>query len=208
MTSDFCGLARDKRRNDEPAIFQAYFTCCAGNVTAGKYNDGAKENRLILRDRIYDAMKAAWQATARHEVKAWKWRVEPVKLPPRREPSFGDEDSRRILVDPKESKARRGNAAFQLAWLKRAGRPIDFTCLDFGVAQVLHLPGEPFVEFQLYAQSLRPDRFVAVTGYGEGGPGYICTDEAHAEGGYEPTWSLCGPPTEAILKAAIAELLK
>src|SRR5262249_41230976 len=38
VTSDFCGLARDKRRQDNPEIFQAYFTGCAGNVTAGKYN--------------------------------------------------------------------------------------------------------------------------------------------------------------------------
>jgi len=55
---------------------------------------------------------------------------------------------------------------------------------------------------------VRPDRFVAVAGYGEGGPGYICTDEAHAEGGYEPTQSMVAPPTESLLKSAIAELLK
>ena len=64
------------------------------------------------------------------------------------------------------------------------------------------------IEYQLHAQSARPDRFVAVAGYGEGGPGYICTDAALAEGGYEPTMSLVGPPSEAALKSAIEELLK
>jgi hypothetical protein len=206
VTSDFCGLARDKRRQDEPAIFQAYFTGCAGNVTAGKYNDGAKENRPILRDRIYVAMKAAWQATTRHEVKAWKWRVEPVKLPPRSEKAFGEEESRRVLADAKESKARRGNAAFQLAWLKRIDRPIDFTCLDFGVAQVLHLPGEPFVEYQLKAQQLKKDSFVCVAGYGDGGPGYIPTDAAYLEGGYEPTVALLAPSEEQLTRT-MAKLL-
>ena len=49
---------------------------------------------------------------------------------------------------------------------------------------------------------------VAVDGYGEGGPGYICIDAAIAEGGYEPTASLVGPPSESTLKAAIEELLK
>ena len=34
-------------------MFQVYFNGCGGNVTAGKYNDGAKENRPVLRDRIY-----------------------------------------------------------------------------------------------------------------------------------------------------------
>src|SRR5205807_311703 len=76
VTSDFCGLARDKRQQDDPKIFQVYFTGCAGNITAGKYNDGAKENRPVLRDRIYGAMKAAWQASKRHEVQNWEWRVE------------------------------------------------------------------------------------------------------------------------------------
>ena len=49
VSSDFCGLAREQRALDEPRVFQVYFTGCAGNVTAGKYNDGAKENRPVLR---------------------------------------------------------------------------------------------------------------------------------------------------------------
>ena len=64
------------------------------------------------------------------------------------------------------------------------------------------------MEFQLYAQSLCPTGFVAVAAYGEGGPGYICTDAALAEGGYEPTESRVGPPSEFRLKAAICELLE
>ena len=54
----------------------------AGNVTAGKYNDGDPKNRAVLRDRIHAAMAAAWKRTQRHEVKGWEWRVEPVTLPP------------------------------------------------------------------------------------------------------------------------------
>src|SRR5262245_8543383 len=173
VTSDFCGLARDKRQQDDPKISQIYFTGCAGNITAGKYNDGAKENRPVLRDRIYDTMKAAWEATKRYEIRGWEWRVEPVKFALRREKSFGEEESRRVLEDPKENKARRGNAAYQLAWLKRIQQPIEFTCLDLGKAQVLHLPGEPFVEYQLKAQELRKDSFVCVAGYEDDGTGYI-----------------------------------
>src|SRR5262249_62355097 len=94
VSSDFCGLARQKRQADDRSMFQVYFTGCAGNVTAGKYNDGAKENRVLLRDRIYSAMKSAWDATKRHPVKKVRWRVEPVKFRPRREKSFGEEASR------------------------------------------------------------------------------------------------------------------
>jgi hypothetical protein len=108
----------------------------------------------------------------------------------------------------KQSKAKRNNAAFQLAWLKRVDQPIALTCLDFGEMLVLHLPGEPFIEYQLKAQELRKDDFVCVAGYGDGGPGYLPTAKAYEEGGYEPTVALAGPKSEEILHKAMAKLFK
>jgi hypothetical protein len=208
VSADFCGLARQKRQDEQPAVFQVYFTGCAGNVTAGKYNDGAHENRPVLRDRIYAGMVAAWKATERMPVAGWTWRVEPVKLPPRAEPSFGEEQSTKDLRDPKQTKARRNNAAFQLAWLKRTDTPIEITALDFGPKlTTLHLPGEPFIEYQLAAQKLRPDSTVCVAGYGDDGPGYIPTAPAYLQGGYEPTVALSGPDSEGILLKAMAKVL-
>jgi hypothetical protein len=207
VSSDFCGLARQKRQDEEPSIFQVYFTGCAGNITAGKYNDGAHENRPVLRDRIYEGMKAAWKATERYPLKGWDWRTEPIKLPPRTEKSFGSEASRQLLADSKAPKARRGNAAMQLAWLQRLSRPIELTCIDLGKALVLHLPGEPFIEYQLKAQALRKDVFVCVAGYGDGGPGYIPTAPAYLEGGYEPTVALAAPGCEEILVRGMTKLL-
>ncbi len=112
------------------------------------------------------------------------------------------------MEDPKASKVARGNADIQLAWLKRINRPIDLTCLDFGKVLVLHLPGEPFIEYQLKAQGLRKDATVCVAGYGDGGPGYIPTAKAYLEGGYEPTVALAAPQGEAMLHQAMAKLLK
>ena len=208
VSSDFVGLARQKRQRDDATVFQVYFTGCAGNITAGKYNDGAHANRPVLRDRMYEAMKAAWKATERHPVSGWDWRVEPVRLPPRAEKSFGAQESRQLLEDARQSKVRRGNAALQLAWRQRIEQPIDLTCLDLGKALVVHLPGEPFIEYQLRAQELRKDAFVCVAGYGDGGPGYIPTARAYREGGYEPTVALAGPRSEQILQRALARLLK
>ncbi len=207
VSADFCGLARQKRALEDARVFQMYFTGCAGNVTAGKYNDGAKVTRAVLRDRIHAAMLAAWKTTERHALDRFDWRVEPVKLAPRAEKSFGVEASKEALADGKAAKAKRGNAAFQLAWLQRIRRPIDFTCLDLGKALVLHLPGEPFVEYQLKAQELRKDRFVCVAGYGDDGPGYIPTNQAFLEGGYEPTVALAAP-SETVMKKTMAKLLK
>jgi hypothetical protein len=63
------------------------------------------------------------------------------------------------------------------------------------------------LEFQQFAQHESPNDFVAVAGYGDCGPAYICTDEAIAEGGYEPLASNVGKGTEAEMKKVIRELL-
>src|SRR5207245_23907 len=129
-------------------------------------------------------------------------------LPPRKEPSFGEETSRKLLADAKATAARRNNAAYQLAWLKRIETPIELGCLDFGGKVLnLFLPGEAFVEYQLATQKMRPDAAVHVVAYGDGGPGYIPTARAYLEGGYEPTVALAGPDSEDILLKAMRKLL-
>src|SRR5439155_13295689 len=148
-----------------------------------------------------------WKDTRRHQLKSLEWRVEPIRFPPRREPRFGEMESRKLLEDPRATRAARGNAALHLSWLKRLDRPIQLTCLDLGSALVAHLPGEPFIEYQLKAQQLRPDAFVCAAGYGDGGPGYIPTDRAYLEGGYEPSVALSAP-CEAMLTEKIGRLLK
>lgn len=207
VSADFCGLARRKRQAEDERIIQIYFTGCAGNVTAGKYNDGAKENRSILRDRIHAAMVEAWKTTRKNAIDGWTWRVEPVKLPPRKEASFGEQESRKALNDETATKAKRGNAALQLSWLKRQDVPIEVSCLDFGPALVLHLPGEPFIEYQLRAQKQKPGSFVCVAGYGDDGPGYLPTREAYFQGGYEPTVALTAPEAELLLHAAMDKVM-
>lgn len=207
VSCDFCGLARDRRAGEGDKTAQVYFTGCAGNVTAGKYNDGDKANRVVLRDRMHAAMVAAWKATERHPIKTFDWRVARVKFAPRREASFGAAESKALLADARASAARRNNAALQLAWLARGDQPVDVTVLDLGEALVLHLPGEPFVEYQLAAQRVRKDRFVCVAGYGDDGMGYIPTEAAYLEGGYEPTVALAAP-CEKQLTQAIAKLLR
>jgi hypothetical protein len=209
VSADFCGLARQKLQDENKEAFQIYFNGCGGNVTAGKYNDGAKENRAILRDRIHKAMTESLKGTKKQKIDGWEWRYEPVTFKPRREESFGEAASRKVLEDPKAAPARRNNAAFQLAWLKRIDTPIEVNCLDFGgKVQTLLLPGEAFVEYQLAAPRLKPDAKVYVIAYGDDGPGYIPTAAAYLEGGYEPTVALSSPESEELLLKAMKKLLK
>jgi hypothetical protein len=177
---DTPGWARARLEKEE-GIPHLYFTGCGGNVTAGKYNDGSPEARERLVDSLVAGMKGAIASTRREPVSAIAWKTSPVSLEWRTDAK---------APEPTELQP-----------------PIDLSRLSLGPAEILGLPGEPFVEFQLHALSLRPDRFVAVAGYGDGSPGYICLDKAFSEGGYEPTAARVGPPTELRLKAAISDLL-
>ena len=97
-------------------------------------------------------------------------------------------------------------AAIIQAWDQRT-RPLDVSALRIGPIYILHLPGEPMLEYQLFAQRFKPGRFVAVAGYGDCAPGYLVTDKSFQEGGYEPTEAHGGPGSEARIKAAIREVL-
>jgi hypothetical protein len=91
----------------------------------------------------------------------------------------------------------------------QTGHKISVARLRLGPVDILHLPGELFVEYQLAAQKLRPQSFVCVAAYGDYGPGYIGTAEAYPQGGYETSIvSRVSPRAEAVLLHAMQELLQ
>ncbi|MCP5527258.1 MAG: hypothetical protein H7A47_10695 [Verrucomicrobiales bacterium] len=208
-TADTVGLARE-RREREQQVPQVYFTGCGGNITAGKYNDGSPEARVELTDRIYDAMNRSAAATERFPAERLTWRTARAQFHLRTEPEWSEETARRVIGDTDASPQQRLNAALNLAWIERFHRDptIELHSLELGPVTSLYLPGESFIEYQLFAHGLAPDRPLAVAAYGESGPGYICTDVAFGEGGYEPTDSRVGPPGELEMKRAIGELLR
>ncbi|HMO85736.1 MAG TPA: hypothetical protein PKC18_12550, partial [Lacipirellulaceae bacterium] len=100
-------------------------------------------------------------------------------------------------------------AARELAFLERCeeSRPVELSRLRLGVVDMLHLPGELFVEYQLAAQQFSPARFVCVAAYGDYGPGYIGLNRSYAEGGYETGRpSRVSSRVEGSLMKAIQEL--
>lgn len=206
VTCDFLGLARNRRAREEPAVAHLLFNECAGNVTAGKYNDGAHENRQIFTGRIHAGMVAAEAAAERVAVDDFAWHVEQVFLPPGTD--MNEPDMLAILADPGAAAKDRTKAALKLGCLERQDVPIPLTCLKFGdAAHILHLPGESFIEYQCFARERSAAAWIAVPAYGDCGPGYICMDRSYAEGGYEPTDSFVSPGVESIMKKAIAGLV-
>ena len=207
---DFPGIARFFRQLAVPAALPIHFTGAGGNIGAGKYNDGAPTNRLVLAERLADGMRRAWENTQRQPITARDvtWDVEPVALPPAKYLEIGKLEAQLLARDPKFASEE---GATKLAWLRRCrdGHKIDLACLGLGRARILHLPGEAFVEYQLAAKAARPDLFVAVAAYGDYAPFYIGTAIAYEQGGYEtmPPASNVAPEVEGVLLSAIRKLL-
>ncbi len=207
VSCDFVGIARRLRDQAGPGIFFVHFNGASGNVTAGKYNDGSPENRPALAQRLADGMAAAQADSAAHKTPLTAadvhWRLLPLALP----------------VAPWLDETKLGNEfaahptfaqAVDLAWARRRrqGETIDLSVLQLGNARILHMPGELFVEYQLFVQRLRPDLFVAMAAYGDYSPGYIGTRVAYPQGGYETgTPSRVAPEVEDVLVKALRDLL-
>jgi len=208
---DYPGIARFMRQLAVPQALHIHFDGAGGNVAAGKYNDGSKEMRLILAQRLEDGMRRAWEATERAPINAEdiRWAVEPVGLPVAE--GLNAEELEKRMLEEKDMTVVE-DCARKIAWLQRreAGIPIDVACLSLGNARILHLPAELFVEYQLMAKAERPDLFVAMAAYGDYTPGYIGTAIAYEQGGYEtsPRSSNVSPKVEAVLTEAIKTLLK
>ncbi|HLH27499.1 MAG TPA: hypothetical protein VKW77_01210, partial [Acidimicrobiales bacterium] len=210
VSADFPGLARSLRERDLPGVFQLYLTGCAGDVTAGKYNGAGDESRRRLAERLRDAMARAWESTRREPLAKAELRIASVRFDLPGSGPFSAAEEADALADAAAPKSRRLLAALGLSWAGRvrSGEAVDVPCVDFGPAQVLVLPAESFVEFQLAAQRARPDQMIVVAGYGECGPGYIPTEAARAEG-YVGEHGYCwvAPGAEGKLRRALAEAL-
>ena len=183
---DYPGIARFLRQLALPEALHIHFTGAGGNIGAGKYNDGSKENRLILAERLADGMKRAWEATELQPISpdSVDWRVKKVILPA---------DTTKV-----------NSYLFRY----RAGTTIDIQSMALNNTRVLFMPGELFVEYQLAAKQMRPDLHIAMAAYGDGTPGYIPTADAYPKGGYEVEVARVTFEAEKVLMEAMRELLE
>jgi hypothetical protein len=119
----------------------------------------------------------------------------------------------RVAAGPRLAIARR-----QLALPARTvkGQPqaepirAPIAAVRVGDAAFVFLPGEPFVEIGLAIRAASPWKFTIVAGYAEDYIGYIPTDRAFHNGGYETgpgAWSRVAPGSEGIVRRSAVELL-
>ncbi|HEV3340855.1 MAG TPA: hypothetical protein VG125_10880 [Pirellulales bacterium] len=211
VSADFVGMARTLREKALPDLAHIHFNGASGNVAAGKYNDGSREMRPVLAERLAAGMQRAWESSKKTPIQASdvSWRNVAVALPLR--DTLDESQLTATLRDTKADVRERVRAARDLAWLRRCrqGNKIELSYLRLGSAYVVHMPGELFVEYQLAAERLKPNNLVCLAAYGDYGPGYIGTSIAYPQGGYETSRvSRVGPEVEGMLMGALEELLK
>lgn len=203
---DFPGIARAMRQLAVPDALHVHFNGAGGNVAAGKYNDGSHINRLLLAERMADGMKRAWESTKKYSVTSnnVQWITEPLFLP--YNTKVAEIEKTMFTMNERLLSNNMG----RLGWYKRRmeGKSILTACLAINDARVLFMPGELFVEYQLQAKAISPDKFVAMAAYGDYGPFYIGTKAAYDEGGYEIESSPVTPESEECIMEVIQTLFK
>lgn len=207
VSSDFPGLARKRLQSADPGCTHLYFTGCAGNIGAGKYNDGSPEARIELTDRLHAAMVASSEKLKPAPLSKVTWVTQEVL--PEVNPAFTEEGEMAQVLNAKNPPSNRIRPAMRVSWIRRvtAKQPIILSALHLDRITLLHLPAESFVEYQLRAQSLAPDRFVATAAYGDGGTWYVPTKEAFPLGGYEVSVANSAPSLDDALSAGMRALL-
>ncbi len=213
ISADFVGVARDLRDEAVPGLTHIFFNGGGGNLAPGKYNTDGLGSRHALGERLADGMRLAWEAAQRARVPLAAadvaWRFAPVQLPLK--PNLTEENLLKKLADPSFDPLEKVFCAEDLLFVRRnAGAAlIELSRLMLGPAEIVHYPGEPFIEYQLAIQAMRPDRFVCFAGFGEYGPAYISTEVGHTQGGFETErWCRTSAGAERVLLEATRELLE
>lgn len=206
VSSDFCGLARRRRQTGEPNCTHVYFTGCAGNIAAGKYNNGSPESRVRLTQRMYDGIVASEAALRREKIGRMEWRTEDIR--PTVNPALAVAALEELMTKRPDTVVSRVRPAFKAAFVQRCEnqQPLVIGALRLNDAVSLYLPAEPFVEYQLRAREIA-GRSVAVAAYGDNGPWYIPTEPEFPAGGYEVEHAFAHPNTDEALMQAMRRLL-
>jgi len=213
INADFPGLARTMLEDESPDTFQIYASGCSGNVTAGKYNNGNPANRIALAERLFEGMKSASRSTTRQELSSVSFLNQKLKVKPRTSPNFSREALTKTIKENEDARTHL-LASLGLSWLDRVeneGSEIDIPSMTFndGAAQIILLPGEIYVNYQLFAQSLAPERFLLTPGYGESAPGYIPFEMHWQENDHNlNTWCWVDPGMEKPIKEVLRKLIK
>ncbi len=191
-------------------VFNICMTGCAGNVTFGKYHAGDKEESMnVLGRRLGQGLVANLNHLEPRPAGRISIKKADCEFP--FDPEITENNMLRQLgrSDASRTDLMRAARKLTIARNRKNWCRYPVTRLSLGdQVHILSLQGEVCVEYQIYAQSLVPEHFLACAAYGDGTYAYIPTACMYDEGGYEPEASISTPAVEFRLKAAMAEALE
>ena len=163
----------------------AFFTGAGGNVTAGKYSDpdDLEGNLLHFGALLAGAISRNLACMEWEENPPLSWQRRTFEFPVNQAKRTS---ARKTLADRSRPLGERTIAAAVMSTMQfPANRTYPLSLLRIGQASLLFLPGEPFVEYQLMAQAVIPDRFLAVCGNCNDNFLYLPLAHHFPQGGYE-----------------------
>lgn len=190
-----------------------YFNGCGGNITFGKYYRGREKTIALLGERLGRALVKNMACLEDRDIGPMTFRNARFTVPLKREIN---EKSLRRQMQPTDDLEKLFYQYFRPAMLLVIARnwpgwsqaTVSRMSIGDGV-HFLSLPGETVVEYQLYAQSLVPEQFLATAAYGDCTYHYIPTDDMYDQGGYEPVFgAICTRQVEPVYNRAIEKVLK
>jgi hypothetical protein len=138
--------------------FNAFFTGAGGNITAGKYAsyDDPEGNLEQFGKKLANAITSNFDTMNWQTVDALHWSTTSFQFPERF--ATRDELNQCLAENPGDINA------MALLGTKDFDQNPQYVIskLQIGNAEIVFLPGEPFVEYQLFINSMRPESFIAV----------------------------------------------
>ena len=197
VSGDVPGWAVRYACEKTPGTLHFYFTGCAGNVTMGKYNPSADAAAIAaLGTRLGEYLVrnlSRLEERAGGPIRLYRAEVTVPFDPARANPEHQAWGMRAYFEKTFERWKRSSITRFNAGGVN---------ILSFGLSELC-------VEYQLYAQELVPENFLAAAAYSNGLYKCMPTAKAFDEGGYESGADAClvTPEIEPVLKAAIREVL-
>ncbi|MFC1461112.1 hypothetical protein ACFLQR_01160 [Verrucomicrobiota bacterium] len=184
-----------------------FFTGAGGNVTAGKYSSATdKEGNLLMFGKILaDGISLNLGAMKWEDARELHWHSAEFPFPAQQM----DKDKLLSQInDESISHQERLRTAVLLTCLEyEKNTSYHMSLLRMGSVKMLFLPGELFVEYQLYAQSLIPDEFLAVASNCSDNFLYLPLAKHFEERGYEFSFCWCTTDFERRFKKALPGVL-
>jgi hypothetical protein len=234
ISADYPGALYEYFKEKDPALIVGFLQGASGNQSSRHFRKGQSfdEARRVGRQIAAAAEEALANADPAGDMalSAASWAFDPplFEIPPLKQAEQGEEEAREALETARREGRPYGEVrtlecthigAVHLRDIARAGEtalgiirgnsPFEVQIMSFGKGRLVFYSCEIFVEYALRLKRESPFKntfFVSCTN--GSASGYVCTPEAHAEGGYEALWTRYKPETGDLLVDYTLEKLK